>query len=262
MTESLPSTVEIAAVSDVGLVRARNEDALWVADHMVRDSSESARFSPPDEETGLLLAVADGVGGAAAGDVASSFVVRRMAALYRQIVLGDTPVSAEQLSRAAQQVNGELQIEAHNNVQYRGMATTFTAMVFHRECQCWIHAGDSRLYGVTEGGLRQITRDHTLREISGDPRIPGNIIVNCYGCPSEFYVDTGALDPATAEIYLACSDGLSDYADMGSVEEALIGCASSPERSLAQCAADLVQMAKDGGGADNISFLIVRPLYA
>ena len=247
-------------MSDVGLIRPQNEDALWIDDHMIRDDGESRVVDMSERTIPLLLAVADGVGGAAAGEIASAFVARQMGR-YCTDEERDPPTMAD-LREEAARVNDLLLVEAERRVQWRGMATTYTAIVFAPTCQCWVHAGDSRLYGVIEGELVQISRDHTLREISGDPRVPGNIIVNCFGSSSNFYTDSGTLTPSRTDLYLLCSDGLSDYANMETVGDELVRTAGEPARALSECAARLVELAKTGGGADNISVLLVRPTYA
>ena len=256
----LPLRIEVAGLSDVGLIREQNEDALWIDDHMLRDDSESCIVQVPERTNPLMLAVADGVGGAAAGEVASAFVVRHMA----RVCLDDDAgvITSAGLREEADRVNDLLLLEGERRTEWRGMATTFTAIVFAPSCQCWIHAGDSRLYGVSEGSLSQISRDHTLREISGDMSVPGNIIVNCFGSAPRFYVDTGTLTPSRTELYMLCSDGLSDYADMAAVEQELVKTAADPSRSLSRCAEDLAELARLGGGADNISLILVRPSYA
>jgi serine/threonine protein phosphatase PrpC len=258
----LPVIMDVAAASDVGLVRPQNEDVIWFADHIVRDTSEEQRYRMTERQRGLMVAVADGVGGAAAGEVASAFVARRMAALYLRSEEGEAESLIESLKLIARQVQGELMIEATSNPEYRGMATTYTGVVFSPLGQCWIHAGDSRLYGVHRGEVRQISRDHTLREISGDMSIPGNIIVNCFGCSASFYADAGTLHPATADLYMVCSDGLSDYAPVPQMEAELLQCAASPEEALSYSVGRLVDLAKAGGGADNISLALIRPRYA
>ena len=252
--------VEVAGLSDVGLIREQNEDALWIDDHMVRDDSESRTFRFSDRVNPLMLAVADGVGGAAAGEIASAFVVRHMARLCLDDEADD--LTTARFREEADRVNDLLLLEGERRVEWRGMATTFTGMVFAPTCQCWIHAGDSRLYGVTEGNLVQMSRDHTLREVSGDMRVPNNIIVNCFGSAPRFYADTGTLTPSRTELYLLCSDGLSDYADMEAVAEELERTASDPSRGLMSCAETLAELARVGGGGDNISLIVVRPSYA
>jgi protein phosphatase len=285
----LPVAVEAAAASDTGRVREQNEDAVWLGDEFFRTGIRTARYDG-DLVNGLLLAVADGVGGAAAGEVASQFVAERMAAAIRELdPAPDRSDLRSELQRLSGRVNDELTHEARRGTGRSGMATTYTGLYFSESACVWLNAGDSRLYALRDGRLRQVTRDHTLREEMNDPSIPGNIITNCYGHQDGFRMDTGVLDPQAADLYLLCSDGLSDYADMDRVTEVLAGvgrgeraaslrrapsdgeagaaaeAAPNPDsestRDLEQAARALVELALTGGGGDNVTIVIARPVY-
>lgn len=267
---TLPAAVIAAAVSDTGRVREHNEDAVWLGDTFFRDQLRSASFTG-DAVAGLLLGVADGVGGAAAGEVASEWVASRMAERIHEVDMEapGTPV-AQELSQLARGVNEELIAESERRPGRQGMATTYTALLFTSGVSYWVNAGDSRLYGYSEDTLRQLNRDHTLREERGDPSIPGNIITNCYGTPEGFYLDVGTVAPDGADLFLLCSDGLSDYADMDRAEAVLrrtlrdIGTADTAAVAsrLEDAVGELLQLALSGGGGDNVTAVIVRPVYA
>lgn len=268
---AFPASLDVVGLSDTGRVREHNEDALWMGDHFFRTGSRSRRFSA-DELVGRLLAVADGVGGAAAGEVASEWVSNQMA---ERVAAGLAEAAdrdlAEILTRIGRDVNGELIEEGSRQPGRTGMATTYTALLFRRDRTLWMNAGDSRLYLFGDGELRQVSRDHTLREETGDPSIPGNIITNCFGTRNEFRLDVGGLDLAGASLAMLCSDGLSDYADMSRVAAVLAdleraGAAPDDEEkalaALEDAAAQLLRLALVGGGGDNVSFMIARPNYA
>ncbi|MFW5850279.1 MAG: PP2C family protein-serine/threonine phosphatase [bacterium] len=259
----LPAAIDVAAISDTGRVREHNEDAVWLGDRFFRSGLQTSRFEG-DEVERLVLAVADGVGGAAAGEVASRFVAERMAA---RLAAADAPETFEELEEFVQavaaEVNASLEAEASTDPERAGMATTYTGLFLTSAACVWMNAGDSRVYALRDGVLRQLNVDHTLRQELNDPSIPGNIITNCYGHQDGFRMDVGSVDLEDADLYIVCSDGLSDYADMERATEILARAAvdGDPER-LADAAEQLLDLALSGGGGDNVSFLIARPTYA
>lgn len=258
---SMPAEVHVAAICDVGLVRKRNEDYVYVNGHGVRDSWTKDRFSPDALARGMLVSVADGVGGKPGGSAASMMVSQAMG----EILLGLPPglgrvELVEQARSAAIHVNTRLL--AGTGDQTIG-ATTYTAVFMVGNRCIYLHAGDSRLYVLRGARLQQVSRDHSLRELMGDPRIPGNIIANCFGSADEFYVDAVRLDPCDADLYLLCSDGLSDYTSHKWVERRLVRSLAGTEiGSLVRACTDLVEAAKSAGGGDNISIALIRPAYA
>ena len=258
-------TIWAAAASDIGLVRSRNEDGLWLGDGFLRTGHRSVSLDASTVQRGVLLAVADGVGGAAAGDVASKFVLEQMARLVelQPAELTDLTVGPW-MQKTAAAANDLLVERAKGRDETYGMSTTFTGVYFRDMLGCWINAGDSRLYAFREGSLIQISRDHTLREMTGDPSIPGNIITNCFGTRNDFYLDFGLVwpvgHPTSADgIFLICSDGLSDYAEHTTLESIMRGCATARSiHELDAAAALLVNAARAGGGGDNITCMIVQ----
>jgi len=265
--------MDVAAISDTGRVREHNEDAVWIGDSFFRSGCRSRRIGPHQTD-GVVLAVADGVGGAAAGEVASQWVAEQMARRLGAVVRradsdtsrGAADVEAE-AKRIASQVNEELVGEGNRRPGRHGMATTWTGIVVSSVFTGWMNAGDSRLYCSRGGRLEQISRDHTLREERGDPSIPGNIITNCFGMPDDFRLDVGVLDPGGCDAMLLCSDGLSDYADMSRVGELLRdlpdrGPDDEDARYLEPVARAMLDAALAGGGGDNVTLLIVRPYDA
>lgn len=268
-----PAAVSASAVSDTGRVREHNEDAVWLGTRFFRDALGSARFDG-EETDGLVLAVADGVGGAAAGEIASRQVVEAMAARITEA--GPAVANARAYHRVAEAVNGELLSSARRDLRRRGMATTYTGLHIAAGHITWLNAGDSRLYHLGDSGVVQITRDHTLREESGDPSIPGNIITNCFGTADGFYIDVGnTLEPIAGDrdagrdaILLLCSDGLSDYADMQAVSERLMRLRNELNDEatgdpnivldlLEEASRFLLGLALEGGGGDNVTAMVV-----
>ena len=239
-----------AAASDVGRVRNNNEDALLVSGRIVRDDSAAGTC---DSSAGnAVFAVADGLGGCPAGEVASEKVLQTLEQLLGGVSDG------EGIADACRLANTDLIARAAERADYRGMATTCTGLVAVGTGLLWFNAGDSRLYRATSRDLVQVSSDHTLREEMSDPSIPGNIVTNCFG-NDEFRVDVGEIDAEGDSVFLLCSDGLSDYANMDRVASDMCAAAGSSVSvsELTELAARLVSAALDGGGGDNISVLIV-----
>ncbi|TVQ40635.1 MAG: serine/threonine-protein phosphatase [Spirochaetaceae bacterium] len=248
-------TLEIVALSDIGLVRATNEDMAVVGRTFVRDGVFSA-VEEVDNGTAMVLGVADGVGGGNAGEIASQYVIEQLT--YRINTL-ECALGEDQLETAVR----EACLEAHNallrkgimNPRYEGMATTAT-LLFHYDGRWYVtHAGDSRFYFGSADGFRRVSRDHTLREFTGDPRIPGNILVNCFGSQDEFFADFFRVDNcrAAGDVFLVCSDGLSDMVDDQRIWDIL--CNST---DITSAGYELMDSAKAGGGRDNITFVAAR----
>lgn len=247
--------LEITAYSDVGLVRENNEDIAVVGRTFVRDGTYSTvEFLGGNGS--LVLGVADGVGGSNAGEIASRYVIEQLAQCVNTL---DRDMNGEQVEQAVRDVSAE----AHQTLirrgllrsRYEGMATTATVLFLHGGVWYLVHAGDSRFYVGSGNGLRRLTRDHTLREFSGDPRIPGNILVNCFGSQDEFFVDFFRVFETLAErdVLLLCSDGLSDM-----VDEAVIWDVLSTVEDISAAGQELVELARAGGGRDNITFVAAR----
>jgi protein phosphatase len=229
-----------AGVSDVGLVRADNEDSAFVGPY--------------------VAVVADGVGGAAAGEVASATATYAMAAtaLAR---FGELPEVI--LREGAEAARASVQRGVQTDVQHRlGMATTLTALVCDGERVVLGHVGDSRAYLLHDGGLAQVSRDHTYVQGLVDTgqldaraawRHPWRNVVlrSVDGDPLDRGVDLVPVPVAPGDRLLLCSDGLTDLVPDEVVAELLA--AGDPES-----AADvLVRAAIAAGGKDNVTCVVL-----
>jgi protein phosphatase len=260
----VPRLFTFAATSDTGKVRDQNEDGILSCGRFVRDGSASDRVASGGET--LLFAVADGVGGAPAGEVASEFVLHDLGRRFETLA-GVAPVDREHaIASCCHDTDASLRSVARRDPARMGMATTCTGVVVVADAAYWFNAGDSRLYRARAGRLEQISTDHTLREEMQNPAIPGNIITNCFGMEG-FRVDVEPIELAERDLLLLCSDGLSDYADAANLEAALLGYAGSNSTGaglgdVEALAAQLLSLALEGGGGDNISLLLVEPADA
>ncbi|HET9517735.1 MAG TPA: protein phosphatase 2C domain-containing protein [Actinoplanes sp.] len=231
-----------AAVTDRGHVRSSNQDCLFAGSH--------------------LLAVADGMGGMAAGDVASAIAIEAMKSLDTQI---DDDRQMDALHKALEEANGRIADTVTADPALQGMGTTLTAMLFSGGRAALAHVGDSRAYLLRDGRLNQLTKDDTYVQMLVDQGLirpeeagshPRRAVVTqaLQGEPvSPSYV---VVDPEPGDRWLLCSDGLTTVVSFETIETAL---RQYPD--LQACADHLLDLALRGGGPDNIS-LIVADLTA
>jgi protein phosphatase len=229
-------TLRFAARSDRGLIREGNEDSVYAGPR--------------------LLAVADGMGGMAAGEVASNIVVAALAPLDEDVSGSDL---IDALKESISAANQQLRDAVEDNPALEGMGTTLTAMLFGGSRVGLVHVGDSRAYIVRDGELTQITRDDTYVQMLVDE---GRITADEATTHPQRSLLTRALDgrdidpefsvreARVGDRYLLCSDGLSGVVSTETMAEAL---------SIAEPreAADrLIALALRGGGPDNITCIV------
>jgi protein phosphatase len=242
--------LDIYCLSDPGQVREHNEDAV-----------------AHDPLSGLAV-LADGMGGYNAGEVASGMACAYLAdALPRKLKESAKPDEMELrqiLQDAVHQANIGIYNAANSNPQYNGMGTTLVVALF-RETMVYIgHVGDSRAYRFRDGELVQITRDHSLLQEQLDlglitPEqaelsLNKNLVTRALGVDSTVQLDIGVHRLAPDDIYLLCSDGLTDMLPDAEMERVL----KETGFDLEATAKRLVFKANEAGGRDNISVILVR----
>ena len=240
----------VQAICHKGLVRPNNEDAVSVGGVFLRDSDLSITVDTPEDGFFYLL-VSDGMGGHENGEEASEFSLEE---IKEQLVLHQiTPENFEDgVREAAHYISHKLNGFAAQRGQALPMGCTLTGVVWHYGRIWLVNAGDSRTYRFREGMLRQLTTDDTERGITGNPDA-SKLLLNCLGGGTEGHLRVESLDGKVmkGDILLICSDGLTDMVDEEDIETALGDGAS---------AADLYQMACEGGGADNTSIILATIL--
>jgi len=242
--------LKVSAVSDLGCVRSNNEDMILVVGQLIRDSSCELEFTTGAKN--CWIAVADGMGGHNAGEVASEFVLREIAAFVDTMPAN---LDAEELKTVinalVRDIHSQLNRMGTSQQSSTGLGTTFCGLLFYQEGIYAVNIGDSRLYRFRGNLLAQLTHDHSLRNMMNDPSIPANQIANSFGGGSErIFMDfenlTERLFPN--DILLLCTDGLnSELSDeeIDTVLEQQSGCG------------ELVNLAKAKGGRDNISCVLI-----
>ncbi|HOV38171.1 MAG TPA: protein phosphatase 2C domain-containing protein [Spirochaetales bacterium] len=245
---------EVHAVSHVGYRRERNEDYVFTGIRSLRDDEAVDEIEIMPDRV-LFFAVADGLGGEAAGEVASETAVQVFSEGLATLAPHATPGEVEQrfkgLTARTQKVLEEM---GRKDPSLSGLGTTLTGVLLLQGVWYWVHVGDTRLYRFQDGNLIQISRDHTLRELYHSSIIPPNILSNCFGGGTEaVYCDFGVLPSIKAErdAILITSDGLHDHVSHTIIEEIL---QNNPENPLPQ----LLQAGLDAGGVDNISCLYIK----
>jgi PPM family protein phosphatase len=236
-------------LTDRGLRRRRNEDALLVA---------------PESR---IYAVADGMGGHAAGNVASRIAIQTLAAAFPRAPTAR--IQAEELSQrlleAFEAANAAILAHAEREQACRGMGTTLTALMPLADLpQCVIaHVGDSRAFRLRRGELLQITRDHTWVQQQVDAGMLTPVEARHHGLSSVLsrVMGTAAVGPADSfvlnvepgDLYLLCSDGLTTMVD----DADLLALLAAP-LPLDELAASLVAAANLRGGSDNITVVVLK----
>lgn len=231
------------AVTDRGRKRSSNEDAFGYS-----------------VEHGIYV-VCDGMGGAAAGEIASSLAVDEMMRLLTREADGE-PLH-EQAAHAIGAANQAIFSRAQRNQRLSGMGTTLVALVTEERRVWLLNVGDSRGYRLRHGRLEQITQDHSLVEEqvrmgrmtrAEAQRSPlRNIITRALGTQCEVAADVFACDAEPGDLYLLCSDGLTRE-----LSDSLIESLLRLDLPLEDLCARLIRAANKAGGHDNITCLLVR----
>lgn len=249
-TPPKPYRVTHAAITDVGMRRETNQDALLVA----VDSAGEQR------DRGHFFMVADGMGAHAAGELASKIAVDNVGHTYRKH--RDTPPPAA-LREAVQRANRQIHDKGQSSAEFHGMGTTCSCLALLPGTALVAHVGDSRVYRARGGTLEQLTFDHSLvwemaaaSHVSADQVpgcIPKNVITRSLGPHEAVNVDLEGPFPVEAgDTFLLCSDGLS-----GVVADDEIGALMGtlpPDEAVET----LVDLANLRGGPDNITVIVVR----
>ncbi|MBW1596442.1 Stp1/IreP family PP2C-type Ser/Thr phosphatase [Streptomyces sp. JJ38] len=226
-------------------------------DGMIRDHNEDSGYAGP-----RLLAVADGMGGQAAGEVASSEVISTIVELDEDVPGSDVLTS---LGEAVQRANDQLRVMVEEDPQLEGMGTTLTALLWTGQRLGLVHVGDSRAYLLRDGVLSQITQDHTwVQRLVDEGRITEeeatthpqrSLLMRALGSGDRVEPDLSIREVRAGDRYLICSDGLSGVVSHQTMEETLASY-QGPHETVDE----LIQLALRGGGPDNITVIVADVL--
>lgn len=269
-------SVSIGALTDAGRVRGHNEDHFLVARltkavRICATSLPSDGQSPLSEEEGYLIVVADGMGGAAAGERASALAVESVEAFVQNTLkwflhLGhrEERVLFDELRESLQRADRTLFDRARSNPALWGMGTTLTMAYSVADDLYVVHAGDSRAYLYRDGQLEQITTDHTVVQALVDARMISreearhhhrrHVVTNVLGGPSEgVHAEIHKLSLRDGDTLLFCTDGLTEPVPDPDISEVLAS-RDDPQET----AKTLVALANERGGPDNITVVVAR----
>jgi serine/threonine protein phosphatase PrpC len=250
--------VQIACCSNIGKVRKHNED------YIVGDESLQ------------LVVLADGMGGCQAGEVASKIAAETVYAemstqLQKQSGLDNRVVGKGYhhttilLEQAILKANSVVYETANQQMHFQGMGTTMVAALFNEDFISVAHIGDSRLYRLRGNELKVITTDHSVLQelidcgfITPDQARTHpnrNLVTRALGIGKNVTVDIQEYKIQAEDLYLLCSDGLSDMLDNKDIQQILL---EKKDASLDEISNSLVNAANEKGGADNISVVVTR----
>jgi len=275
------ANVEIHATSHVGRVRRGNEDnylLLNISTSKVWTSSqdngefviESQVFDV--DENGIVMAVSDGMGGALAGEVASKMAVETVSEKLLTPDEDDSTLTPESydhelissLYDATLYANYLIHQQGRTDPQYQGMGATFTAIGVTPKAVDIIQVGDSRAYLVRAGKIYQVTKDQSLvqqlidaQQISpeeAETHTLKNVILQALGAQNEIYPVSARVQPHKSDVFLLCSDGLSNKVDAANMQRIVL----ENMEHLEMACADLIKEANERGGEDNITVVIAK----
>ena len=245
---------EICTQTDPGLARENNEDAV-AFDALTR-----------------LCILADGMGGYNAGEIASGMAVAFIKSeMGRWLSQAGMHANAKEVRRAmeicVENANHSIFNAANSNPQYTGMGTTLVVGVFQDDRFTLGHIGDSRCYRMRAGEMQQITKDHSLLQEQLDAglitpeqaqtSLNKNLVTRALGVEDAVLLEVHEHRVEVGDVYLMCSDGLSDMVSDAAIAEVMLAAGS-----LEQKAKHLIVAANEGGGRDNISVLLAQAKQA
>lgn len=241
----------VTAASRRGCVRNNNEDMILVGRSFIRNEDYQTMVELRDDKR-LILAVADGMGGHNSGEVASSETLHNLQFFFNDIPAGlDDKSFRQMISEWLNSINLIIDSKGRVNDKLKGMGTTLVGIACYENRIYTLNCGDSRLYRLRDGKLRQMTTDHSLEKETGDVK-HSSIVTNCIGggCKSSFVdIDEFTSDIQNKDIYLLCSDGLTDMLNDQEIETLL---------NLKADANALCEAAIKAGGLDNVSACVIN----
>ena len=240
------SRIVLTAASRVGCVRSNNEDMVLAYDKLLRSDVYKTEFMTENTDR-FIIALADGMGGHNAGEVASEETLSNLKYFIHDLPRGLAPGEMnEMMVEWLNSINKIINSRGLMDTSKLDMGTTLVGVLYYGERYYWLNCGDSRLYRLRDGQLTQLTEDHSLTKNDGSQR-HSNIITNCIGAGFkdsylDFYEFTNDVLPG--DTYLLCSDGLNDMITDLEIQELMVA---------NKTANQLCEAAIEAGGFDNVS---------
>ncbi|MCS6885276.1 MAG: Stp1/IreP family PP2C-type Ser/Thr phosphatase [Acidobacteriota bacterium] len=266
--------ISLYAQTDIGMIRHGNEDNFLVLNLATAQTWTAETNDIPEgllsfslKAPGSLVAVADGMGGALAGEVASQMAVSivrdRLLQLLATPKFSQIPFH-EKLRLAIEQANSRINQESLTNIEYSGMGATFTAAGIEGDIAYLAQVGDSRCYLIRQGRIAQMTKDQSLvsqlveaghiTEEEAEQHSYKNVILQALGAQAKVNVIVDKFKLRRGDILLLCSDGLSGKVKNKEILDIVL--ANFPD--LKACCQALIKLANERGGEDNITVVIAK----
>lgn len=237
--------MEAFGLSDIGPVRPNNEDA-WIA--LIKHH---------------FFAIADGMGGHKAGEVAAKETIQTLSSAIRKIKKKDlsSKECIQLLESAIETANHNVFKLGSTHEHLQGMGTTLCCLYLYQESVIYAHVGDSRIYRFREGELKLLTEDHSLlSELMTKGQMEDwesfplkNVITKAIGTTPKVDPEIASVTAQPEDIFVMCTDGLSDYVRLEEMEAVLI-----QKISLKRKVEILIEKAKEKGSHDNITLLMIK----
>jgi protein phosphatase len=245
------SKIVLTAASRVGNVRSNNEDMILAYDRFIRSDIYQTVLAPENLDR-FIVAVADGMGGHNAGEVASELVLQNLKFYFNDLPKGLTSGELEEvMNEWLQSIHQTVNARGRANKSMSEMGTTLVGLIYYGKRFFWLNCGDSRLYRLRDGQLEQLTTDHSLINANGEKK-HSNVITNCIGAGcDDTFIDmiefTNNFLPG--DTYVLCTDGLNDMVPDEVIREMLVNGATANA---------LCEEAINAGGFDNVSVCVLR----
>lgn len=252
---------EVFGETSVGVVRSNNEDRFVIADL----NASCPTFSGVDSmrymlgDFGVLMAVSDGMGGHAAGEIASTLVVGSLKQTLGKSVAGDVHAALE---RAVADTNARVW-DAAQQPGFEGMGATVVAVLLHANTAHVACVGDSRVYLIRRGSITQVTKDQSYVELlvrsgvltreQAEQSPYKNVLLQAMGTRPNVEVALGRIEMRDGDIYVLCSDGLTNKVSAEEIREAF-----AKYRNLESPVRYLIGLANSRGGEDNVTIAVGR----
>lgn len=244
--------IRVSLNSDVGCIRSNNEDIILILGETYRDCSDDFVVSVNDKGR-FVAALADGMGGHNAGEIASEMAVKAFDSFIINLPENLSDHDFRNLvDNEIKEIHNQLINYGFSDPEASGLGTTLIAFVTCENRIYLINVGDSRIYRFRNGILCQLTRDHSEQNRQNDSSLPSNLIYNCLGGGGESaFADVIEITGKVYEndTFMLCSDGLSDMVSEEDMELTM---------NESFSARNLVKKAKSNGGKDNVSVLLLK----
>ena len=241
--------MNVVGLTDIGLVREKNQDSIY--------SSNESDFP--------IFIIADGMGGHKAGEIASKDainIIKNVFLKHREKLINKKNIF-EVIEESIRIANETIYEKSLNLIEYKGMGTTISLCYIYKSHIYIGHVGDSRIYKIKDHGIKQVTEDHSLiNELIKKGKISEeeakhhpqkNVIMRAVGTSKEIEIDISEVKFKKGEKLLLCSDGLSNMLS----EEEMLGILKM-NSSLENIGEKLINMAKENGGYDNVSLILIE----